>query len=103
MQSSETIANEVVTIRTAMAGGITACVVLPCAIPLRICRPRCGGALPVMAPAFAQVGLLPGAPRPGQLGDQPAQAAARDPRTDMTAQGRAGPFLRICVRAHSNS
>lgn len=38
-QSSETIANEVVTIGTAMAGGITACVVWPCAIPLRICRP----------------------------------------------------------------
>jgi hypothetical protein len=29
--------NEVVTIGTAMAGGITAWVVWPCAIPLRIC------------------------------------------------------------------
>ncbi|MFF9811581.1 hypothetical protein ACF1G5_42015 [Streptomyces coeruleorubidus] len=32
--------HEIVTIGTAMAGGITACVVWPCAIPLRICRPR---------------------------------------------------------------
>ncbi|MDQ0840536.1 hypothetical protein QFZ68_000216 [Streptomyces sp. V1I6] len=39
MHSSVTIANEVVTIGTAMAGGITACVVWPCAMPLRIFRP----------------------------------------------------------------
>lgn len=38
-QSSETIANDVATIGTAMVSGITACVVWPCAIPLRICRP----------------------------------------------------------------
>ncbi len=38
-QSSETIVNEVITIATAIAGGIAACVVLPCAMPLRICRP----------------------------------------------------------------
>jgi hypothetical protein len=56
-----------------------------------VVRSRSGGALPVMAPAFTQPGLLPGHPRPGQLGDQLAQAAARDPRTDMMAQGRAGP------------
>jgi hypothetical protein len=31
--------NEVVTIGTATAGGITACVVWPCAMPLRICQP----------------------------------------------------------------
>lgn len=39
MQSSETIANEVVTIGTAMADGITACVVSPCAMPFRLFRP----------------------------------------------------------------
>ncbi|SEE66640.1 hypothetical protein SAMN05216532_8254 [Streptomyces sp. 2231.1] len=39
MHSSETIVNEVVTIGTAMAGGVTACVVWPCAMPLRICWP----------------------------------------------------------------
>ncbi|WP_267884735.1 hypothetical protein [Streptomyces sp. NRRL S-87] len=37
-QSSETI-YEVLTIGTAMAGGIAACVDLPCGMPLRICRP----------------------------------------------------------------
>lgn len=35
-QISETIANEVFTIGTAMADGITACVVWPCTMPLRI-------------------------------------------------------------------
>lgn len=52
---------------------------------------RSGGALPVMAPAFTPLGLLPGHPRPGQLRDQLAQTAAWDPRTDTMAQGRAGP------------
>ncbi|WP_185148983.1 hypothetical protein [Streptomyces sp. Ag109_O5-1] len=56
-----------------------------------VARARAGGALPFMASAFAQAGLLSGDPRGGELGDQLAQEAAWEAGADAMAQGRAGP------------